>query len=787
VPAFHKYLIPCAPSIPSAHFKHMRQRVTIAPLEADGTVEGLIVTIEDVTARHDRDRSGSNPSEDQAPLARLDDESWSVRKNAAEDVGRNAAPSTIAALLIAVRDQHHNLGLLNSALKVLELTNVDTHSTLVEFLEGDDVDLRMQAALALGSRKDLHAVPALMKALGDPDPNVVYHAIEALGRIGALEACDALLSIAEHQDFFLAFPAIEALGEIGDSRVAPRLVPFLQNELLRDAAVRALAKVGDEFIVPALVDLLNRSTPAEAIASSLANLYDRYERQFNEGRHIADLCVTAITPGGIQNLLDAVVQAHPSNLRCLVLVLGWLHSPAAARALALHLGSADLRGEITEALVRHGELVTDLLLEQLGSEDLEVRSAAVNALGRIRDRKSVPALIHSLNVDSELAIPAIGALASIGDRNASSALLGVLANPDDAVRRAAVSALNTLASPELVERVIPLLDDANPLVREAAVRIAGYFGYRGSVEAILERCQDQDERVRRAAITHLPYLDDARATRTLVQALRDETASIRAAAASAAAHMELADIIPEVIRALEDPDSWVRYFAAQTLGRHRVSEAAGSLEALARSDRFPQVRIAAFEALSLTAGERAIDVAATFIASRDLDLQRAAAEALKTLHDPESLSLLKQLLRSPHAIVRAAAAAALGDRADAGAMDDLRQVVMTDAESHVTRAAAFALKKLPSADATSALMDVLADPDRRDIAVDVLSELQKADVDALREGFLRRSPGVRLALVSVFERLKRAEATQLLHVAAGDEDPAVQAAAVAALARNQRT
>src|ERR671913_802631 len=56
-PAFHHYLIPCAPSRPSKHFDKMQQRVTIAPLREDDRTVGALVTVEDVTARIEREHS----------------------------------------------------------------------------------------------------------------------------------------------------------------------------------------------------------------------------------------------------------------------------------------------------------------------------------------------------------------------------------------------------------------------------------------------------------------------------------------------------------------------------------------------------------------------------------------------------------------------------------------------------------------------------------------------------------------------------------------------------------
>src|SRR5689334_923818 len=55
-PAFHHYLIPCAPVNPSNHFEKMQQRVTIAPLRDGDAIAGLIVTIEDVTQRLEHER-----------------------------------------------------------------------------------------------------------------------------------------------------------------------------------------------------------------------------------------------------------------------------------------------------------------------------------------------------------------------------------------------------------------------------------------------------------------------------------------------------------------------------------------------------------------------------------------------------------------------------------------------------------------------------------------------------------------------------------------------------------
>ena len=356
--AFHHYLIPCAPVNPSKHFDKMQQLVSIAPLRDGESILGLLVTIEDVTDRLERERElatsltqgdettrlqaaeALSDSYDTTPLLdALSDESWVVRRAAIKGVSQRAAPEAISALINAVVENHHNPSLLNSALQVLASSDVDTLSPLLELLAGPDPDLRMQAALALGEQRDVRAVEALLKALGDENPNVRYHAIEALGKLQAVETVDALAEIVESKDFFLAFPALESLSKIGDARVTSRIVPLLEDELLREPAVNLLGQLGDEGVVAPLTALLNiPNAPAKLIADALASLTDRYEQQFGEGRYIADLARPEIATTGVQNLLDALETPNEENLRSIALVLGWLRRPGVDQALTRLMG-----------------------------------------------------------------------------------------------------------------------------------------------------------------------------------------------------------------------------------------------------------------------------------------------------------------------------------------------------------------------------------------------------------------------------------------------------------------
>jgi HEAT repeat protein len=624
-PAFHHYLIPSAPVTPAKHFDKMQQRVTIAPLRDDDSIAGLIVTVEDVTERLEREREFAAPM-----LEALSDEDWRVRREAVKEVSQRAAPEAIAALLNSVVENHHNPSLLNSALQVLAAaSDVDTLSPLIELLHGPNPDLRMQAALALGEQRDARAIEALVKALNDDDTNVRYHAIEALGKLKAVEAVDALADIAESRDFFLSFAALEALTKIGDARVASRIVPLVGDEFLRDPAINLLGQLGDENVVAPLTALLNTpAAPTEQIAEALAALSDRYEQQYGEGRYIADLTSGEISPTGVQNLLDALATSGKPTLRSIALVLGWMKSPIIDRALTRLMGQVELRSEIIEALVRHGSTTLDLLISQLTAEDLEVRRSAVVALGRIGDSTATPALLNTLNEES-LAIDAANALAQIGDPRAVDALLNLIGNDDASIRQAAVSALNSLIPPSMSGRIIPLLHDSDPNVRESAVKIAGYFGYPEAASALVALSRDPNERVKCAAIEHLPYIEDERALDVLVHAIKDETPNVRAAAARALGTMDAPEVVQPLIEGLSDDDVWVRYFSARALGRRRSPGAVEALGKVIENEKFNHVRIAALDSLGHIGGERIAGIVASLVRDDDPDVAHAAQVAFE--------------------------------------------------------------------------------------------------------------------------------------------------------------
>lgn len=789
-PALHHYLFACQPSEPDSRFERMQQHVTIGPLREEGRIVGIVVTIEDVTARVEEERRlaaelmGDQSKPGVESLARLlAEDDWRVRRMAVASLAQYGH-EIVDTFVRTLRAQHDNLSVLSSALDLLAISDIDVVEPLIGFLEDDDPNLRIQAALILGERRDKRAVPALMARLADADVNVQFHAIEALGRLQATEAAEALAEIAERRDFFLAFPAIQALSRVGNGLIAARLVPLLEDELLRAPVIETLGELGDEEMTTPLVRLLSTSdAPADVITDALAGLYDRYENRYGVGSHIADLVRRDVNAAGTQRILDAVQRVGPDRLPGLAKVLGWLEGEAVQRALTRLLGQGAVRAQVVEALVRSGAGVVSLLIEQLRAEDLETRQAAAVALGRIGDRRATAALVAAVR-DRELAVAAAGALARIGDAEAFEGLLPSLGDPDAAIRQSVVAALNSIGHPDMPKRIVALLEDRNPDVRESALKIAGYFGYPECLDRVFACCRDDVESVRRAAVDQLPFFDDARVFEPLVERLRHDGPPVRAAAASALARVEHPERVDALLGALDDPDPWVRYFTLKSIGSlGDLSTVAAVVERMQRDDA-PHVRLAAIEVIGRLKPAQALEILEPLAQSPNADIARAAIAALGHVDNEAALGVLERFARAPEPWQRMTAIDAAARRPEPRVPQMLQWIAAADPNGDVTAAAIEALARIAvredrqGGEATRALVALTAEPSRREATIAALSSLPVRRLPDIAGGLQHPAIGVRCASVEALGRMKHPDASTLIESALDDAAPAVRLTAV---------
>ena len=204
--------------------------------------------------------------------------------------------------------------------------------------------------------------------------------------------------------------AIIAVSSLDDDRLAQNLLefialgtwagkPFVVPVPLRSALTRT--RLRTLFLPGAGID----SVRAQRVAMSAAR--DKPPAVRETAIYILGLLESPVaTPMLIQALNDQV----PSVRLQAVKALGRVGNPEAVPALLNTLRGADeqLGSQIFSALVRLGRAAVPALLEASNSNSTWMRWQAIRALGAIRDRRALPALVDALS-DADHSVAWMGA------------------------------------------------------------------------------------------------------------------------------------------------------------------------------------------------------------------------------------------------------------------------------------------------------------------------------------------------------------------------------------------
>jgi len=253
--------------------------------------------------------------------------------------------------------------------------------------------------------------------------------------------------------------------------------------------------------------------------------------------------------------------------------------------------------------------------------------------------------------------------------------------------------------------------------------------------------------------------------------------------------VEDAAATPALLDALGDNDPWVRYFAVGSLAQRGTSAAVGILEAMARVDAAPHVRIAALAALGQLSAETLIRVVPATTEDIDEDVAAAAIRALSPAAGRDAEPLLTRALHSDRAAVQTAAAEALGSFPTASAVEALAWAARLERPQSLAPTAAESLRRMADtaegvALAVPALLELSVAPGSRAQVVQLLSELSPTNaVAVLAEHLASPRTPVRVVVVEALARMCRAEATAHVATALMDPEVTVRAAAVTAFGR----
>ncbi len=267
-------------------------------------------------------------------------------------------------------------------------------------------------------------------------------------------------------------------------------------------------------------------------------------------------------------------------------------------------------------------------------------------------------------------------------------LLAGLGSKDPDVRYRAAEALGDLGDARSVEPIAALLADEESGVRWKAAEALGKLGSQ-AVEPLIRSLHDQSVDVRWMAAIALGEIGDPRAIGPLVETLTDTDTYVRSRAALALGKIgePTRDTLIDALRSGEEDVRWGAALALGEIGGEKAMQALiGALD-----DPSPHVRHRAAGALE-EIGDAAVPHLIEAFATSGPPICKTIAETLGYIGKP-AVGPLLAALHDERWEVRAGAARALGEVADAGAVDALIEA-LGDEQPEVTAAARAALKDI---------------------------------------------------------------------------------------------
>lgn len=794
-PKIHKYLIPIKPSFPSRYFNYMQQLVIVSPLKSDKEIIGLIITIEDVTKsleeeyelkaklkdpdekiRMEAIRKLSQKDKEEI-LDALSDESWRVRKVAIEEI-KDSVNEMVVELLKKMKNEHHNLSVLNSIIKVLSSTKIDIIDALTKMLKDEDPDLRIYTIQLLQNQKDPRVEDILISALSDKNSNVIFTAIEGLGKIKSQKAIPFLLDFVKKKDFYLSIPALEALKEIKDPSILPYIHPLVDDDLLSPYVIEILGEIGDEYSVKVLVNYLNNNTlNIEKTIEAIGKIYKNYNEKLQEGEYILKIIKENINPEGIKNLVNSISNLPDETLKNIIPILGEIKEPIVERVVVKLLGNPNLKNEVVETLVKYGKNIVPLLIEKLKSDDQEIKMLAIIALGRIGDETAVPYLIEILEEEEDLAVVCSGALAKIGDKRAFEPLIKKLGDPNPYIRQAVISAINSLGHPDLPYKLKELLKSDNVYERESAIKIAGYFGFDECKKEIFEAIEDENEDIRKAVYENIVFFEDERVINILKAGLEKEKRKVREVIAKSLVYLDTERALPLIEIALRDSSPWVRYYGVKSLVFHNPPNIFEILEELLKREDTNLVKIIIIDSLGELANKKALPILKNFLQVQDKDILSSTIRALGKIKHPESINLLLPFLSSSDKLIKIETLRALGNQGVNTPINDILWSIASEEDKDVISEGLYSLLKIGTLESLKALLSLSLDSQKRDLTIKYLSQIPENLIEPLIKESKNLSPILRKNFVLALE-MKKKDAVKYIKEFLNDENREVKIQAI---------
>ncbi|QUW00105.1 HEAT repeat domain-containing protein [Chloracidobacterium sp. MS 40/45] len=440
-------------------------------------------------------------------VAALDAPNSTLRIEALRLLGRLRDISALPAIAAQAREGEPLPVRLAAVAALGHLHHAEAVPVLVRLLSAREPAMRMHVVSALGESGDARAVAALLPLLRDPDAAVVGKVITALSRTKAPSAVTPLLAALQHPDWRVRAAVARSLEAWEDARIPPALAAALEDPsaLVRFHARQSLLKlaVAPETLLPVA---LGQSRP--------------------RGWYGAYVTLQELAPEALRDGVRRSLDAPDPKTRALAAALLRHYPDPDTQALLWQRIDTETRFAVRWWLVRalagFGEAAREGAMKRTRSKNARLRADAMRILGWLpANRESRLVLREGLSdAENHVRSAAVEALGRIGD---AAALAPLLARQSGAFTIAPDELMDALLACGDAGRAVlrQAVDGSEPAIRALLLQRLGADGHPDALPLLLEGLRDVSPLVRQAARQGLARQSDERAAQALA-ALPDE-------------------------------------------------------------------------------------------------------------------------------------------------------------------------------------------------------------------------------------------------------------------------
>lgn len=637
----------------------------------------------------------------------LASESWQTRQVATQEIIEGierlgaTERSKLIDRLIAEVVHPSTIGARAAAQEVLTHLGREVVPRVLHKVEARSEGARLLIDLIafLGEEQDVARLKAIYEAASD-DQNLQASIASVLGSIGGEEACAALWRMLDESSAHLRVFALDGLRIARFAADVNRLVDLAQDPLARKAAVALMGYCQDagaaEYLVSYLGDCVRGVRSAalvsmgqllawsrgalhdrqrDKIVDSLADLSASARQQMVDlaqrgdrevlctALEIAQICVQVELLGVAVERMDdgavyerAMVLASICGESTLEFFRPWLDDPTKSTLLEPVYRLVAMSG--VDQLDRDWK---EHLLRQVQSGQMELASAAFEALGKCAQADVIPELREFCREDGILGEYAADAVSCLLQRHRMN-LRTLLPHSEDPLAQWKPSELES------------------PFLRNLC-RIIGRTG-ADDAHLLLEHvlgCADVEARI--TAIVALGRVPAHPRSESLLRtALADEDAQARAAACRGLARLGICRAEAGLLSATEDPSAFVRAAAVQSLVALNCSSARERFVEMINAQDKPSVLVHAIEGLGKWGDSTDLDRLIDLSSHEDPEIVKSAVRALDHIQSPAATQRVWELLTHERWDVRWVCAESIKERVRPEFLDEIERAIRVESD-----------------------------------------------------------------------------------------------------------